>query len=81
MSKNEHNKVKKYGKKFEYNIPKNSREVLLLDKKNGNTLWVYAIAKEMKELERLDVFQFYPPTRQCIWFLEWRRRTYDTRIG
>ena len=61
MSRNDRNKVNKYRDKFGYKIPNNFREVLLLDKKNGNTLWSDAIYKEMSALERLGVFQFYPP--------------------
>ncbi len=31
-------------------MPKAVKEALVLDRKNGNTLWVDAIAKEMKEV-------------------------------
>jgi hypothetical protein len=31
-------------------VPKTIKEALDLDRKNGNTLWVDAIAKEMKEV-------------------------------
>ena len=61
MSRNEHNKGNKDWEKFGYKIPNNSSEVLLLDKNNGNTLWSEAIVKEMTELEKLSVFQLYPP--------------------
>ena len=50
MSKNELNKVKKDRGKFRCNIPNNSREALLLDKKNGHILWADAIAKYMTSL-------------------------------
>ena len=50
MSINEPNKVKKYQEKFGYKIPKNSREAILLDKKNWNTLWYDAISDEMMAL-------------------------------
>jgi hypothetical protein len=36
--------------KFGIEVPKTVKEVLALDCKNGNTLWVDAIAKEMKEV-------------------------------
>ena len=61
MSRNDRNKVKKDQEKFGYNIPNNSRELLLLDKKNVNTLWADAISEEVKLLEKLGVLQFYPP--------------------
>ena len=61
ISRNEHNKVNKDREKFGYKIPNNSREALLLDSKNGKTLWADAIAKEMTALERIGVFQIYPP--------------------
>ena len=50
ISRNERNKVKKDWEKFGYNIPNNSRKALLLDKKNGNTLWYDAISKQMTSL-------------------------------
>ena len=36
--------------KFGIEVPKTVKEALALDCKNGNTLWVDAIAKEMKEV-------------------------------
>ncbi len=36
--------------KFGIEVPKTVKETLALDCKNGNTLWVDAIAKEMKEV-------------------------------
>ncbi len=36
--------------KFGIEVPKTVKEALALDRKNGNTLWVDAIAKEMKEV-------------------------------
>jgi hypothetical protein len=36
--------------KFGIKIPKTVNEALALDRKNGNTLWVDAIAKEMREV-------------------------------
>ena len=61
ISRNERKKGNKYREKFGYKIPKNSREVLLLEKKNGNTLWGVAISEQMITLQKLGVFQLYPP--------------------
>ncbi len=36
--------------KFDMKVPKTVKEVLDLDRKNGNTLWADAITKEMKEV-------------------------------
>jgi hypothetical protein len=36
--------------KFGIEIPKTVNEALALDRKNGNTLWANAIAKEMREV-------------------------------
>ena len=36
--------------KFGIEIPKTVKEALALDRKNGNTLWTDAIAKEMREV-------------------------------
>ena len=70
-SRNEHNKGNKDWEKSGYKITNNSSEVLLLDKNNGNTLWDDAIFKEMTELEKLGVFQLYPPKnnfeKKCGW--------------
>ncbi len=40
----------KWTHKFGIEVPKNVKEALDLDCKNGNTLWADAIAKEMKEV-------------------------------
>ena len=61
LSIKKRNKVNREWEKFGCKIPKNSREALLLDKKNGNTFWADAIVKEIKGLERLGVLQFYQP--------------------
>ena len=45
MSINKRNKVKKDRENFGYKIPQNYTEALLLDKKNGNTLWDDSVAK------------------------------------
>jgi hypothetical protein len=36
--------------KFDIELPKTVKEALELDKKNGNTFWADAIAKEMKDI-------------------------------
>ncbi len=36
--------------KFGIEIPKSVKEALALDRKNGNTLWADAFAKEMREV-------------------------------
>ena len=61
MSRNECNKVKKDWEKIEYKTPHTSRKIILLDMKNGNTLWDNDIDKDMTTLDRLCVFQFYLP--------------------
>ncbi len=44
--------------KFGIEIPKTVKEALALDRKNGNTLWADAIAKEMREV--LIAFNILP---------------------
>eukprot|EP00957_Ditylum_brightwellii_P096254 7331618-Ditylum_brightwellii.AAC.2 len=39
----------------------NIQEALLLDKTNGDNKWSEAIMKEMIDLDRLNVFQYYDP--------------------
>ena len=56
MSRNDHKKGKKYQEKFGYKITDNSREVLLLDNKNGKTVLADEIVKDMTTLKKLDVF-------------------------
>ena len=50
--------------KFGISLPTNTREALLLDRKNGNTLWAEAILKEMKSLDLLNVFKYHLPDTQ-----------------
>ena len=80
ISINEHNKGKNEREKFGYKVHYNSREVILIDKNNVNTLWDGVIAKEIMALYNIGVFQLYPPKTkfenkyngnacQCIWFL------------
>ena len=47
--------------KFGITVPNSVKEVLELDKKNKNNLWGDAIIKELKALEKTNVFAFYPP--------------------
>jgi hypothetical protein len=35
---------------FDIEVPKTVKKALALDRKNGNTLWADAIAKEMREV-------------------------------
>jgi hypothetical protein len=46
-------------------VPRNTREALLFDKQNKNTLWADAIYKEMSGLKRLNVFKFHAPNYKC----------------
>jgi hypothetical protein len=49
--------------KFGIDVPKTVKEALALDCKNGNTLWVDAIAKEMKEVR--IAFNILPDDRSA----------------
>ena len=42
-------------------LPRNTREALIFDRENKNTLWADAITKEMEGLERLHVFEYHSP--------------------
>ncbi len=44
--------------KFGVKVPKTAKEALEIDRKNGNTLWSDAIAKEMKDVQ--VVFRILP---------------------
>lgn len=44
-----------------------------MDKRNGNTKWGDAIAKEMEGLMRLDVFEFFPPSHKLHKRDGWQR--------
>jgi len=59
LSRNARNQKKKIREKFGIKISRNTREALLLDKKNGDSKWAEAICKEMDALERLGVFQYH----------------------
>ena len=51
--------------KFIYKIPNNYRGVLLLYKKNGNTLWYEETTKYMTTFKNLGVLEFYEPKTKC----------------
>jgi hypothetical protein len=65
MSKISRNAKIKDRMKYNIQVPKNTRETLLLDNKINNTKWADAIAKEMSALDRLNVFQYKSPTYVC----------------
>jgi Reverse transcriptase (RNA-dependent DNA polymerase) len=46
-------------------VPRNTREALVFDKMDKNTLWADAIFKEMAGLHRLNVFKFHAPNYKC----------------
>jgi hypothetical protein len=49
--------------KFGIEVPKTVKEALALDRKNGNTLWADAVAKEMKEVR--IAFKILPDGRSA----------------
>ena len=53
-------KIKNH-EKFGIKIPNTVRDALLLDRENGNHLWVESIAKEMDGLDEQQVWEFHPP--------------------
>jgi hypothetical protein len=68
MSKNARTEIQtKYKNKVKMGIevPRNTREALLFNKQNKNTLWADAILKEMSGLRRLKVFKFHAPNYRC----------------
>ena len=46
--------------KFGVQVPRNTKEALLFDKQNNNTLWKEAIAKEMSKIMEFQVFKTPP---------------------
>jgi hypothetical protein len=64
-SRNSRNAKSLSPEKFGIKIPRNTREALLFDIDNKNTMWADAIAKEMASLDRLQVFQYMPPNHKC----------------
>ena len=62
-SKSTNAKAKRKGpqEKYGINIPSHTQEALLFDKMNGTTFWADAITKEMGNLDRLGVFQYFSP--------------------
>ena len=46
--------------KFAVQVPRNTKEALLFDKQNNNTLWKEAIAKEMSKIMEFQVFKTPP---------------------
>eukprot|EP00957_Ditylum_brightwellii_P075452 5734432-Ditylum_brightwellii.AAC.1 len=51
MSRNAWNKKNEIQEKSGIMIPKNAKDALFLDQKNGNNKWAEAISKEMSELD------------------------------
>jgi hypothetical protein len=50
---------------MQYSSTTQTRDALLFDKKNKNTNWADAIAKEMTAPNRLDVFEYKSPSYTC----------------
>jgi hypothetical protein len=68
MSKNARTEIQTKHKnkvKMGIEVPRNTREALLFDKQNKNTLWADAIFKEMSGLRKLNVFKFHAPNHKC----------------
>ena len=61
ISRNKRNEKKGARTKYGIEIPRNVKEALIMDERNGNTLWADAIMKEMSALEKAKVWSFYPP--------------------
>ena len=47
--------------RFGINLPRSTREEMLLDKANGSNLWTEEIAKERTALTAKGVFKFHSP--------------------
>ena len=61
LSQNQCNRKIKVCEKFGIKVHTNTREALIMDRMNNNNLCSDDITKEMSALERLGVFQYYPP--------------------
>ena len=61
LSRNKRMQKKDTRIKFGITVPNSVKEALELDRKNKNNLWADAIIKELKALEKANVFAFYPP--------------------
>ena len=44
-----------------------------MDKEAGNTTWADAIKKEMKNLDRLKVFKYYPSDKDFLKVEGWQK--------
>ena len=55
-------KVKGQAKKFQFGVqvPVGLKQAMMLDKKNGNTLWLDSIRKELSCLDDHNVFKVLP---------------------
>eukprot|EP00957_Ditylum_brightwellii_P210501 15365052-Ditylum_brightwellii.AAC.3 len=72
LSRNARNQKKKIREKFRIKIPRNTKEALLLDKKNGDNKLKEAICKEMDALERFGVFQYTYAKTKFHWNDGWQ---------
>ena len=64
LSRNQRNFRNKNREKFGIRIPNTIAEALQFDREAGNNKWAEAIAKEMNNLNRLDVFKYHPSHKQ-----------------
>ena len=60
LSQNQRDKKIKVHKKFSIKATNSSRKALIMEIMNSNNLVEYDITKEMHELQRLGISQYYP---------------------
>eukprot|EP00957_Ditylum_brightwellii_P009590 723517-Ditylum_brightwellii.AAC.1 len=72
LSTNARNQKKKIREKFGIKIPRNMKEALLLDKKNGDSKWAEAICKKIDLLEWFGVFQYHDARTNFHWNDGWQ---------
>ena len=58
LSHNQLNKKIRVCEKFGIKVPNSTREALMMDRMNNNTLWEDDTTKDISALERLGVFQY-----------------------
>ena len=64
MLRNQQKDRNRFCEKFGIKILNNIKDALYLDQINNDNLWARAIAKEMKNLDDLHTFKYYPPNKR-----------------
>ena len=83
LSRNQRNKKIMVREKIGINVPKSTRQGLMMYIINNNNLWGDFITNQKYELQILGVFQYYPPKKEFenndVWQWATMRMIFDIK--